>query len=114
MSIRTNSTLKDCSINIEGLIQLEQEAAAPVIKWTKLCNISLMAVLLICMGIFFCSSGNTGIQIGAAITYFLTTAFIIFNNNTIREFEERPEKILMSSYACKYKHQKQSDDEEHP
>ncbi len=109
MNKHTDSTLQDYSLSIEGLIKLEQGAAAPVIKWTKLCNICLIAVLLICVGIFFNSSGDS--EIGAAIAYLLTMAFIIFNYITIREFEERPMKILMSQYAYKNKFQNKTDNE---
>lgn len=112
MNTHTNSTLQDCPINIEKLIQLEQEAAAPVIKWTRLCNISLITVLLICIGIFFSSSGDIEIQIGAAIAFFLTMAFIIFNYLSIRGIEERPMQILMSLNAYKYKFKNQTDDKE--
>ncbi len=109
MNKHIDSALQDYKLNIEGLIQFEQEAAAPVIKWTKLCNICLIAVLLICMGIFFNTSGDS--KIGAAIAYLLTMAFIVFNFITKRELEERPMKILMSQYAYKYQFQNKTDDE---
>lgn len=112
MNNRTISTPPDCPFNIEGLIQLEQEAIAPVIKWTKLCNIGLIPILLICLGVFFYSSGDIEIQIGAIITFFITMVFIVFNIITIREFIYRPQQILMSLNIYESQLGKRSDNNE--
>ncbi len=103
------STPPDCPFNIEGLIQLDQEAIAPIIKWTKLCNNGLIPVLLICLGLFFYSSGDAEIQIGTIITFFLTMAFIFFNIITIRKFKDRSQQTLMSLNIYESKSGKRSD-----